>query len=145
MKQGASLIQALMAGSLYYNAPDGSTGLFLKGGALFWSLLSHCLSAISEVVDSFTGRPIIIKHTRLALFHPEATCVVQISADIPIVFLQITLWSLVVYFMVGLATSAGGFFTYWLILITNNLCSIALFRAVGAASGSFGGAFKISR
>jgi hypothetical protein len=33
------LIQALLGGSLFYNAPDNSIGLFLKGGALFFSIL----------------------------------------------------------------------------------------------------------
>ncbi|KAM0545005.1 hypothetical protein ACHAPJ_011515 [Fusarium lateritium] len=144
MKQGASLAQALIAGSLYYNAPGDSSGLFLKGGALFWSLLYHTLTAMSEVVDSFTGRPVILKHRRLALFHPAATCVAQISADIPVVFLQITVWSLIIYFMVNLTTSAGAFFTYFIILFMNNMCSIAMFRAIGAASGTFDSASKIS-
>ncbi|KAK7419585.1 hypothetical protein QQX98_003176 [Neonectria punicea] len=144
MKQGASLIQALVAGSLYYNAPDDSTGLFLKGGVLFWSLLYFSLGAMSEVVDSFTGRPVILKHRSFAFFHPAATCASQISADIPIVLIQITAWSLIVYFMVNLTPSAGAFFTYWLILVMNNLCSIAMFRAIGAASRTFDGASKIS-
>lgn len=144
MKQGASLAQALIAGSLYYNAPGDSTGLFLKGGALFWSLLYQSLSAMSEVVDSFTGRPVILKHRRFALFHPAATCISQISADIPVIFLQITIWSLIVYFMVDLSASASAFFTYFIILFMNNMCSTAMFRAIGAASGTFDGASKIS-
>ncbi|KAK1511382.1 menadione-induced gene-12 [Colletotrichum costaricense] len=144
MKQGASLIQALVAGSLYYNAPSDSTGLFLKGGILFWSLLYYCLTAMSEVVDSFSGRPVILKHRTFAYFHPAATCMAQISADVPVVLFQITVWSLIVYFMVHLTPSVGAFFTYWLILVMNNLCSIAMFRAIGAASGTFDGASKIS-
>ncbi|KAH7002660.1 ABC multidrug transporter [Ilyonectria destructans] len=144
MKQGGSLVQALIAGSLYYNAPGDSTGLFLKGGALFWSLLYHSLSAMSEVVDSFTGRPVILKHRRFAFFHPAVTCVSQISADIPVVFLQIIVWSLVVYFMVHLSASASAFFTYFVILFMNNMCSIAMFRAIGAAAGTFDSASKIS-
>jgi len=39
IKQGSTLVQALIAGSLFYNAPATSSGLFVKGGALFLALL----------------------------------------------------------------------------------------------------------
>jgi len=39
VKQGATIAQALIAGSLFYNAPSNSSGLFVKGGALFFSML----------------------------------------------------------------------------------------------------------
>jgi ATP-binding cassette subfamily G (WHITE) protein 2 (SNQ2) len=67
IKQGATLIQALIAGSLFYMAPANSSGLFLKGGALFFSLLYNSLMAMSEVTDSFTGRPVLAKHKAFAM------------------------------------------------------------------------------
>lgn len=75
MKQGAIVIQALLGGSLFFNAPDNSVGLFLKGGALFFSILYNALIALSEVTDSFTGRPILAKHRLFALYHPAAICI----------------------------------------------------------------------
>jgi hypothetical protein len=39
IKQGSTLVQAIIAGSLFYNAPATSSGLFIKGGALFLALL----------------------------------------------------------------------------------------------------------
>lgn len=56
IKQVVTLIQALIAGSLFYNAPDTSAGLFTKGGALFFSILFHSLLALSEVTSSFEGQ-----------------------------------------------------------------------------------------
>jgi ABC-type multidrug transport system permease subunit len=75
MKQGAIVIQALLGGSLFFNALDNSVGLFLKGGALFFSILYNALIALSEVTDSFTGRPILAKHRLFALYHPAAICI----------------------------------------------------------------------
>lgn len=49
IKQGSTLVQALIAGSLFYNAPANSSGLFIKGGALFFALLYNALLAMSEV------------------------------------------------------------------------------------------------
>lgn len=48
IKQASVLIQALVSGSLFYNAPDTSAGLFLKGGALFLALLFNSLIAMAE-------------------------------------------------------------------------------------------------
>lgn len=144
MKQGSTLIQALVAGSLYYQATGDSTGLFLKGGAMFWSILYNSMSAMSEVVDSFSGRLMVIKHGGFAFHHSAAFCVGQITADIPISFVQVTIWSLIVYFMVGLQMSAGGFFTYWVVLFASIMCGTALFRAVGATFRTFDSASQIS-
>lgn len=118
IKQIATLIQALIAGSLFYNAPNNSGGLFIKSGALFFSLLYNSLLAMSEVTDSFSGRPVLIKHKGFAMFHPAAFCIAQIAADIPVLLFQISMFGLVIYFMVGLTMNAGIFFTYWIVVFS---------------------------
>lgn len=144
MKQGATVVQALLGGSLFYSAPDNSVGLFLKGGALFFSILYNALIALSEVTDSFTGRPILAKHRAFALYHPAAVCIAQIAADFPILFFQVTQFGLILYFMVGLKATAAAFFTY---LVTNFMTAMsmtAFFRFVGAAFPTFDAATKVS-
>lgn len=123
IKQVATLCQALIAGSLFYNAPDNSGGLFVKSGALFFSLLYNSLLAMSEVNESFSGRPVLIKHKGFAYFHPAAFCLAQIAADIPVLLFQISMFGLVIYFMVGLSMSAGAFFSYWIIVFTTTMVS----------------------
>ncbi|PYI04413.1 hypothetical protein BO78DRAFT_431332 [Aspergillus sclerotiicarbonarius CBS 121057] len=144
LKQMATLVQALIAGSLFYDAPNNSSGLFVKSGALFFSLLYHSLLAMSEVTDSFSGRPVLIKHKNFAYFHPAAFCIAQIAADIPVLLFQVSIFSLVVYFMVGLTMSASIFFTYWILVFTTTITMTALFRAVGALFSTFDGASKVS-
>ncbi|EED17373.1 ABC multidrug transporter, putative [Talaromyces stipitatus ATCC 10500] len=144
IKQISSLVQALIAGSLFYNAPNNSGGLFVKSGALFFSLLYNSLVAMSEVTDSFTGRPVLMKHKNFAMYHPAAFCIAQIAADIPIILFQVSIFGIVVYFMVGLTTSAAAFFTYWVIIIAATMCMTAMFRAIGATSSNFDDASKVS-
>lgn len=48
IKQASVLVQALVSGSLFYNAPDTTAGLFLKGGTLFLALLFNSLMAMAE-------------------------------------------------------------------------------------------------
>ncbi|KAL2845483.1 ABC-2 type transporter-domain-containing protein [Aspergillus pseudoustus] len=144
IKQVSTLVQALVAGSLFYNASADSSGLFIKGGALFFSLLFNSLMSMSEVTDSFTGRPVLLKHKAFAFFHPSAFCIAQIAADIPVIIFQITIFAIVLYFMVGLTMSASAFFTYWIVLFAGTMCMTALFRAIGAAFSSFDAASKVS-
>jgi ABC-type multidrug transport system ATPase subunit len=144
IKQASTLAQALIAGSLFYNAPNNSAGLFVKSGALFLSLLFNSLLAMSEVTSSFTGRPILAKHKAFALYHPAAFCIAEICADIPVLLIQISHFSLVLYFMVGLKENAAAFFTFWILVFTTAMCMTALFRAVGAAFSTFDGASKVS-
>lgn len=144
MKQGATVIQALLGGSLFYNAPDNSLGLFLKGGALFFSILYNALIALSEVTDSFTGRPILAKHRSFALYHPAAICIAQIIADFPILLFQVTHFGLVLYFMVGLKATAEAFFTYWITNFATAMSMTALLRLIGAAFPTFDAATKVS-
>ncbi|KAH8671687.1 ABC-2 type transporter-domain-containing protein [Xylariales sp. PMI_506] len=144
IKQGSTLAQALIAGSLFYNAPDNSGGLFLKSGALFFSLLYNCLLSMAEVTESFSGRPVLVKHKHFAYFHPAAFCIAQIAADIPVLLFQISIFSIVLYFMVGLTATASAFFTYWVLLLATTMCMTAMFRSIGAAFSTFDGASKVS-
>ncbi|KAH7032172.1 ABC-2 type transporter-domain-containing protein [Macrophomina phaseolina] len=144
MKQASSIAQALLGGSLFYNAPNDSSGLFLKGGALFFSILYPALISLSEVTDSFTGRPVLAKHRSFALYHPAAFCIAQIAADIPILIFQITNFGLILYFMVGLERSAGAFFTYWIINFATAMAMTEFFRLIGALFPTFDAATKAS-
>ncbi|KAL6232486.1 hypothetical protein BDW75DRAFT_247119 [Aspergillus navahoensis] len=145
IKQISTLIQALVAGSLFYNAAPDSTGLFVKSGSLFFAIMYNGLMMpLSEVTDSFNGRPVLVKHKFFGFFHPSAFCIAQIVIDIPVLLFQLTHFSLILYFMTGLTMSAGHFFTYWIMLFASTMCLTAMFRAIGAMFRTFDGASKIS-
>ncbi|EXJ77766.1 ATPase [Capronia epimyces CBS 606.96] len=144
IKQVSTIVQALIAGSLFYNAPQNSAGLFIKGGALFFGLLYNSLLSMSEVTESFLGRPVLAKHKSFAFYHPAAFCLAQIAADIPQLLVQITTFSLVLYWMVSLGATASQFFTFWIVVFSATMCMTALFRAIGAAFRTFDAASKVS-
>lgn len=145
IQQVSSLIQALIAGSLLYNASASSSGLFIKSGSMFFAILYNAiLTPMSEVVASFTGRPVLIKHKHFAFFHPAAFCFAQIVLDVPIALFQISIFSLILYFMTGLEMNAANFFTYWIVLFAVTMCLTQMFRGIGALFSTFDGASKIS-
>ncbi|KAF9691100.1 hypothetical protein EKO04_010842 [Ascochyta lentis] len=144
IKQGSTTVQALISGSLFYNAPDNSAGLFIKGGALFLALLFNALIAMSEVTDSFAGRPILAKHKNFSFFNPAAFCIAQITADVPIIFLQVTSFILILYWMTALKATAAAFFTCWFVVYLTTFVMTAFFRMLGASFTNFDSASKIS-
>jgi ABC-type multidrug transport system ATPase subunit/ABC-type multidrug transport system permease subunit len=144
IKQAATLVQALIGGSLFYAAPNNNLGLFIKGGAIFFSTLYHALLALGEVTDSFTGRPVLAKHRSFALYNPAAFVIAQVVADLPILMFQVGHFSIVLYWMVGLKATAAAFFTFLLISYVNALAMTQYFRAVGAAFPTFDAATKVS-
>ncbi|KAJ5345619.1 hypothetical protein N7452_003623 [Penicillium brevicompactum] len=145
IQQISALIQSLIVGSLFYDASASSSGLFLKSGSIFFAILYNgILTPMSEVVDSFTGRPVLIKHKHFALFHPATFCLSQIVLDVPIILFQVSIFSLVLYFMTGLDMDAAKFFTYWIVLFAVTMCLTQMFRGIGALFSTFDGASKIS-
>ncbi|KAI8933384.1 hypothetical protein NX059_009999 [Plenodomus lindquistii] len=144
IKQGSSIVQALIAGSLFYDAPDDSSGLFIKGGSLFLALLFNALMAMSEVTDSYAGRPILAKHKNFAFYNPAAFCLAQVTADAPIIFIQVTGFLVILYWMTALKATAAAFFTTWFIVYITTFVMTAFFRMIGAAFKSFDAASKVS-
>ncbi|KAL4987885.1 ABC-2 type transporter-domain-containing protein [Aspergillus falconensis] len=121
IKQVLSLAMALIAGSCFYDAPADSSGLFIKGGGVFFAILYNNIVAMSEVTESFKGRPVLVKHKSFAMYHPAAFCLAQITADFPVLLFQCTIFSVVIYWMIGLKHTAAAFFTFWAILFTTTL------------------------
>ena len=64
-KWGGVLFQALIVGSIFYNMPKTSAGVFERGGVLFFMLLFNALLALAELTAAFSSRPILLKHKSL--------------------------------------------------------------------------------
>ncbi|CAH0037575.1 unnamed protein product [Clonostachys solani] len=140
----SATIQALVAGSLFYNLPDTSESVFRRPGLLFFPVLYFLLEGLAETTASFAGRPILLRHKRFGYYRPTAFCIANAIMDIPIVLIQVTCFSLILYFMGGMQEDAGKFFTFWIVVVANTLCFGQMFRAIGAIFDHFGTASFIS-
>ena len=66
-KWGGILFQSLIVGSLFYNLPQNSNGVFPRGGILFFTLLFNALLALAELTAAFSSVPILLKHKSLSV------------------------------------------------------------------------------
>jgi ABC-type multidrug transport system permease subunit len=140
----SATIQALVCGSLFYDLPKTSESLFLRPGALFFPVFYFLMEAMSETTVSFMGRPILARQKRFGFYRPTAFCIANALTDIPVVMIQVTVFSLIIYFMTNLQLDAAKFFTFWIVVNINCLAFIQLFRMVGALCGKFGTASQLT-
>jgi ATP-binding cassette subfamily G (WHITE) protein 2 (SNQ2) len=75
----------------------------------FSALLWTAISSLSEIPALFNQRAIVVKHAKAAMYHPFIEAAALTLVDIPITFITIMAFSLIVYFMVGLQSSASQF------------------------------------
>ncbi|ORY27081.1 ABC transporter [Naematelia encephala] len=143
-RQGTTLVQAFIIGSLFYQVSATTGGLFLRGGSIFLTLLFPSLISLSETTAAFSGRAVLAKHKGFSMYRPSAVVVAQTIGDLPIFFIQLVIFTLIVYFMVGLKTDVGLYFTFLLFTYMTTICTTAFFRFVGYSFGTFNNASKVS-
>jgi ATP-binding cassette, subfamily G (WHITE), member 2, SNQ2 len=64
---------------------------------------------MAEIPALFAQRPIVVKHAKAAMYHPFIEALALTLVDIPITFFTMLIFSLILYFMVGLQASAQQF------------------------------------
>lgn len=146
---------SLVLGSLFYSQPSTSSGVFTRGGVILYvshltrtnisfSLFFNSLLALSELTNAYSARPILLKHKLFTFYRPAAYALAQLATDIPLVFIQITCFDLVIYFLTGLSRTPSQFFINFLVLYINTMAMYAYFRMLGALSSSLDVATRIS-
>jgi ATP-binding cassette subfamily G (WHITE) protein 2 (SNQ2) len=135
-KWGGLLFQGLIVGSLFFNLPDTAAGAFPRGGALFFLLLFNALLALAEQTAAFESKPILLKHKSFSFYRPSAFAIAQTVVDVPLVFIQVIIFNVLIYFMANLARTASQFFISNLILWLVTMVTYAFFRAISAWCGT---------
>ncbi|PYH90416.1 ABC transporter [Aspergillus ellipticus CBS 707.79] len=136
--------QALIIGSLFYNLPQTSAGVFTRGGVMFYVLLFNSLLALAELTAFFGSRPIMLKHKSFSFYRPSAYALAQVVVDVPLVLVQVTLFELIVYFMSNLSRTPSQFFINYLFIFLLTMTMYSLFRTIGALSASLDVATRIT-
>lgn len=109
------------------------------------TLLSDpCILGFSDVQAAFTGRGVLAKHKAYSLYRPSAVLIAQTLVDLPIFFIQIVIFTIIIYFMVGLQSDAGLYFAFLLFIFAIYGTFTCLCRAIGYAFSVYNDATKVS-
>ena len=61
---------------------------------------------MAEIPALYAQRPIVLRHHQAAMYHPFVEALALTLVDIPITAVTLVVFSIVLYFMVGLQRSA---------------------------------------
>ncbi|KAG6824581.1 hypothetical protein H0H93_001862, partial [Arthromyces matolae] len=73
------------------------------------AILFAALVTMAEIPALFAQRPIVHRHKVAALYHPFIEALALTLVDVPITFATTILFSIILYFMVGLQRTVGQF------------------------------------
>ncbi|KAL7416336.1 putative ATP-binding cassette transporter [Mrakia frigida] len=139
-----AIIIAIITGTVYYQLPQTAGGAFTRGGTLFIAMLFNALNSFSELPSMMMGRPILYKQTNYKFYRPGAFAIAAAYSEIPFTLPRILIFSIIVYFMAGLATSAGAFFSFFLFVYGTFMVMTAFFRLIGTVTKSYDVAARLA-
>ncbi|EXJ86854.1 hypothetical protein A1O3_03808 [Capronia epimyces CBS 606.96] len=131
-KWGGIVFQGLIVGSLFFQMPKTALGAFPRGGTMFFVLLFNALLALAEMTAAFSSKPILLKHKSFSFYRPAAYAIAQTVVDVPLVFIQVVLFNVIIYWMSGLGATASQFFISCLIIFSSTMTTYAFFRSISA-------------
>ncbi|WOO79751.1 ABC transporter G family member 14 [Vanrija pseudolonga] len=139
-----SLIIALIVGSVYFRLPTSASGAFTRGGLLFLGLLFNALTSFSELPSQMMGRPILFRQVGYRFYRPSAYAVAAVVSDVPFNASNIFLFSIILYFMGGLVSNGGAFWTFYLFVLITFLVMAGFFRTLGVATQDYNVAARLA-
>ncbi|OCF78442.1 ATP-binding cassette transporter [Kwoniella mangroviensis CBS 8886] len=139
-----SIIIALIVGSVYFRLPETASGAFTRGGLLFLGLLFNALTSFSELPSQMMGRSVLYRQNEYRFYRPAAFALAAVGADVPYSASNIFVFSIILYFMGGLYSSAGAFFMFFLFVFTTFMVMSAFFRTLGVATTDYNTAARLA-
>ena len=80
------------------------------------------------------GRPILYRQVGYRFYRPAAFAVAAVTADVPYNAANIFIFSIILYFMGGLYSSGGAFFTFYLFVFTTFMVMAGFFVSFSGAA-----------
>jgi ATP-binding cassette subfamily G (WHITE) protein 2 (PDR) len=131
---GLNLVVALIVGSMFYGHSEGSASFQGRGATIFLAILFSALTSIGEIAGLYTQRPVVEKHHSYAFYHPACEAIAGIVADIPVKFVQSTVFNVILYFLAGLRYTPGQFFLFFIVTYMSTFIMAAIFRTTAATT-----------
>ncbi|KAJ9660864.1 ATP-binding cassette transporter snq2 [Coniosporium apollinis] len=134
----------LIVGSLFYGQPLTTEGAFSRGGSLFFSILFLGWLQLSELMKAVSGREVVLRHKDYAFYRPSAVSIARVVTDLPMLLIQVIIFSIIMYFMTNLDIDVSKFWVYLLFVYTTTICITALYRMFAALSPEIDTAVRFS-
>ncbi|KAI8961493.1 ABC-2 type transporter-domain-containing protein [Daldinia sp. FL1419] len=134
----------LIVGSIYYNEPFTTAGAFTRGGALFFAVIFLGWLQLSELGKAVGGRAIVARHRDYAFYRPSAVSLARAILDFPLIFVQVCIFGVTMYFMTNMDVDVSKFWIYFLFVYTTTIMLTALYRMFASLSPEIDTAVRFS-
>ncbi|KAF3674465.1 Pleiotropic drug resistance protein 1 [Capsicum annuum] len=107
-------------------------------GALFFIVTTVFFNGLSEIAMTIFKLPIFYKQRDLLFYPSWAYAIPSGILKIPVQFVEVGIWVILTYYVVGFDPSPARFFKHFLVLVLVNMMSSGLFRFIGAVGRTMG-------
>jgi ATP-binding cassette subfamily G (WHITE) protein 2 (SNQ2) len=101
------VVYGLLIGSMFYDQPQTTEGMYSRGGVLFYSSILLAWLQMSELEEAMQGRDILSRQKKFAFVRPSAVCLARVLTDMVVTTLLTSLYMIVMYFLAGLRTDVS--------------------------------------
>jgi ABC-type multidrug transport system ATPase subunit/ABC-type multidrug transport system permease subunit len=136
-------VMSLILGSLFYQTPNNTNGLYSKGGVLFASILLNIIVTIVEIFQLLGNKSIIERQSSYVLYRPWTEAFAGIILNIPLKLITASIFNIILYFLSGLHRTPESFFIFFLFVYTVTLVMSSVFRTIGAVATALPQAFAL--
>ncbi|KDP36995.1 hypothetical protein JCGZ_06051 [Jatropha curcas] len=105
-------------------------GIYL--GALFFATILIMFNGMSELAMTIAKLPVFYKQRNLLFYPAWAYSLPTWILKIPITFVEVAVWIVLTYYVIGFDPNVGRFFKQYLVLIIVNQMASGLFRFIAA-------------
>ncbi|XP_065840254.1 protein white-like [Oscarella lobularis] len=144
VKLGQALVISLLLGLMYLQADHDQSRVQNIPGAISFVLIQLSISSVIAVLQTFPlEMPVFMREHQSRLYRTSIFYLAKASADMPFLIIQVAIFSIVTYFMIGLNNQADKFFTFFGICIIVATVAISLGYLVSAGAPSVSVALAI--
>lgn len=94
--------------------------------------------------DILTITIVVARHRDYAFYRPSAVSMARVIADLPLILVQVIVFTIIMYFMSNLDRDVSKFFIYFLFVYTSTINITALYRMLAALSPTIDDAVRFS-
>ena len=103
----SAVVYGLLVGSMFYNQPQTTEGMYSRGGVLFYSSILLAWLQMSELEEAMQGRDILSRQKKFAFVRPSAVGLARVLQDMVVIAILTFLYLIVLYFLAGLRSDVS--------------------------------------
>jgi ATP-binding cassette subfamily G (WHITE) protein 2 len=134
-----NIFLGVMIGLVFLDLPLDQTGISRRFSSAFFVSINQGVFAVYAVITAFPAeRDIILRERASGTYKTLPYFLAKSLAEIPMQILFPTLFTAIVYPMMGYRDSFYSFAHFWILVELGNMCAISLGFAISAASPTVG-------